>query len=81
MADEARIERGRGLKRLRDDDKDFAYILDEIKERLEHYSSNVLAFRRGSRASDLGIDYFLYRYQGLQELLGWIERVYGLKRN
>ncbi len=71
--DERRIDKGRGLKRLRDDDPDFKVFKAEINERIEKYRQTVLDFRKGSNASEVGIDYFLYRYQALSELLSWLD--------
>lgn len=63
---------GRELKEMRDQNPGFQRLKAELKERLENYQHKVLAFK-DIGSSQAALPYYLYRFQALDEIMGWID--------
>lgn len=72
MTDDQVIEAGRELKEMRDSNPGFKRLKAEIAELMGDWHHKIMAYK-GAGAAEVALPYFLYRYQALEELTGWLD--------
>lgn len=66
-----RIDKGRRLRRLRDEDEDFKLVLDEIADRMMMLQDSAMSHCEGRQG--LGPEYYIYKHQALKDILDWLD--------